>query len=73
MGPLDFRDVEEAGGTADQGPAGKVEFRDGLKTAFVEDAGAIREAFAAFEEVFEERVVFHSLEGRSRCKRDALA
>lgn len=61
MGSLDFRDVEETGGTADECSSGEVEFRNGLKTAFVENSSAVGEAFAAFEEILEEWVMFHAL------------
>lgn len=61
MSSLDFRDVEETGGTADECASGEMEFRDGLETAFVEDSGTVGEAFTAFQEILEEWVVFHSL------------
>lgn len=62
MGALDFGDVKEARSVADEGASGECTAGDRLEAAFVEGAGAVGDATAAFEDVGEERVVFHALE-----------
>ena len=62
VGAFDFGHVEEAGGVADEGTAGEGAFGDRLESAFVEGAGAVGDAFAAFEDGGIEGVVFHFLE-----------
>ena len=58
VGAFDFRDVEEAGGVANERTAREGASRDGLKAAFVEGAGAVGDAFAAFDNGFVEGVMF---------------
>lgn len=62
VGAFDLGHVQEAGGVADEGAAGEGAFGDGLEAAFVEGAGAVGDAFAAFEHGGVERVMFHLLE-----------
>jgi len=62
VGAFDLGDVEEAGGVADEGPAGECTFGYGLEAAFVECSSAIGYAFAAFDHGFVDGMVFHFLE-----------
>ena len=62
MRTFDLGDVEETCRVADEGPAGKGTFGDGLETAFIEGSGAVGYTFAAFNDGFVERVVLHFLE-----------
>lgn len=53
--------VQESGRAADQSSTREVQLGNRLKTTFIQSSGTICDPLAAFEEVFEERVVFHSL------------
>src|SRR5262249_31352337 len=59
---LDLGYVDETGGTTDQRAAGKIEFRDRLKTALVQRACPIGYAAAAFKKWTDGRVGLEPLE-----------
>ena len=59
---FDFWDVEEPCRVADEGSPGKGAFGNGLEAAFVESAGAVGDAIAAFDDGFVNGVVLHLLE-----------
>lgn len=62
VGAFDLGDVEETCCVADEGSAGEGALGNGLETAFVEGSGAVRNAFAAFNDGLIDGVVFHFLE-----------
>ena len=62
VGALDLGHVEEAGCVADEGAAGECALGDGLIATFVQSAGGVGDALAAFEDGGVSWVVLHLLE-----------
>src|SRR5689334_122242 len=54
--------VDKPSGTADERTAREREFRDGLQTAFVDDARTVRNTFAAIQHLRDGGVGFEALE-----------
>ena len=69
---LDFGDVEESSRAADESSAGEGELGDRLIASLVERPSAVRDAFTAFEDFGEERVVLESLRRGVRVSCESL-